>query len=94
MGGFPVDRGGLVRMDEDIQEGDGAVGGGVFQGEGEVASKGVDEGQEGVSMMFVSEGAKSVVHEVTVGVRGVGGGRESQGFHFCYPDLCKLNCVL
>ena len=46
MSGLPVDGGGLVRVDEDVEERYRSVGRGVFQGVVEVRRERVDEGEE------------------------------------------------
>ena len=73
MGGFPIDRGGLVGVDEDVEEGEVSVRRGVFHGKVEVFSEGVKEGEVGFCMVFVSESSTAVVNKV-----GVGGGRVSR----------------
>ena len=73
VGRFTVDGGGLVRMDEDVEEGDRSVRGRVFLGEGEVFSEGVEEVEVGFSVGSVSESSKAVVHEVAVGVGRIRG---------------------
>ena len=46
----------------------------MFHGESQVFSEGVEEGEVGLSVVFVSEGSTSIVDEV-----GVGGGRVRRG---------------
>ena len=42
MSRFPIDGGGFIRVDEDVEERYRSVRGGVFLGEGEVFSEGVE----------------------------------------------------
>ena len=46
----------------------------MFHGESQVFSEGVEEGEVGLCVVFVSEGSTSIVDEV-----GVGGGRVGRG---------------
>ena len=46
MSRFPIDGGGFIGVDEDVEEKYGSVRGGVFLGEGEVFSEGVEVGSE------------------------------------------------
>ena len=61
MSRFPIDGGGFIRVDEDVEERYGSVRGGVFLGEGEVFSEGVEVGEECFSVGSVSESTKAVV---------------------------------
>jgi len=58
-------------MDEDVKERKGTVSRGVLDGVLQVRSQGVDEGEEGVSVLCVAESSKPVVDEVSVGARGI-----------------------
>ena len=58
-------------MDEDVKEGKGTVSRGVLDGVLQVRSQGVDEGEEGVSVLSVAESSKPVVDKVSVGARGI-----------------------
>ena len=71
MGRLPIDRGGLIRVDEDVEEGEVSVRRGVFHGKVEVFSEGVEEGEVGFCVVFVSESSTAVVNEVGVGGRRV-----------------------
>ncbi len=86
--GLSVDGCGFVRMDEDVKEGDGSVGRRVLQGEGEVVSEGVDEGEEGVCVLSVSEESQNIVNEMAVEWRRIRRRGESKFFNFCNSYFC------
>ena len=71
MSRLPVDGGGLVRMDEHVKEGEESVRRGVFHGKVEVFSEGVEEGEVGFCVIFVSERSTAVVNKVGVGGRRI-----------------------
>ena len=52
MGGFPVGRCGFARVDEDVHEEKGSVGGGLFDGADEVFSRGVEVVEESIRVIF------------------------------------------
>ena len=71
VGGFAVDRGRFIRMDEDVKEGEVAVGGWMLNGVLKVWAEGVHELVEGVCMRLITEGTDAVVHEVPVVIGSV-----------------------
>ena len=50
MGRLPINRGGLITVDEDVEEGEVSVRRGVFHGKVEFFSEGVEEGEVGSCM--------------------------------------------
>ena len=88
VGRFPVHRGGLVRVNQYVEERNRSVRGRMLLSKVEVFSEGVEEGEEGFSMLFIPEGSKSIVDEMRVGVRRVWRGREGQGLDLCKSYLC------
>ena len=55
----------------------------MFHGEVEVFSEGVEEGEVGFCVIFVSERSAAVVNEMGVGGRRIRRRRESQGLYLC-----------
>ena len=69
-GRFPVDRGGFVRVDEDVLEEEGSVRRGMFDGVDKVLNQGVEVVEESIRVIFNSEVSYSVFDKVSIGVGG------------------------